>query len=99
MNIDIKTLRIKLKRLLGKFLKYKVFITVIAILCVYGWLVFRINTLNSQEPSDDAITERLQTSARPKIDQAAVDKIQQLEDNSSDVQTLFKQARDNPFQE
>jgi dephospho-CoA kinase len=71
----------------------------VVVLLAYTFLVLRINSLSKAGPSEDAITEKLQSVKLPKIDKAIIDKIQQLQDNSVDVQTLFKNARDNPFQE
>lgn len=77
-------------------------VVIIVFLCaaiLYTGLILHINNLNQREPTDDAVTEKLQTIKRPKVDQSIVDKLQNLQDNSTDVQSLFKAARDNPFQE
>lgn len=74
-------------------------IFIIALFGIYSFLVFRINALNAQEPSDDDVTAKLKTVQRPKVDQSVIDKIQQLQDNSVDVRSLFNHARDNPFEE
>ncbi len=96
----------KLNKLLEKILpwinrvrKYKMFIFFIVLLLLYGFLVFRINTLSNKEPSDDSVTAKLQTVSRPHIDESVIEKIQLLRDNSVKVKTLFNQARQNPFQE
>lgn len=99
LNIDLKTITTKLAGFAEKLRTYSVMVFIVVLVSIYSFLVFRINMLNGQEPSEDAVTEKLQTVKRPKIDQSAVDKIQQLQDNSVEVQTLFQQARDNPFQE
>jgi hypothetical protein len=98
-DLNSKELISKLSSFLRKLQRYAAFIFIIALLGIYGFLVFRINTLNSREPSDDAVTEKLQTVKRPKIDQSAVDKIQQLQDQHVEVKSLFDQARNNPFSE
>jgi len=98
-SIDFKTIPAKLAVLAQKLRQYAVLVFVVALVAMYGYLVFRINTLTGQEPSEDAIAQKLQAVKRPKIDQSAIDKIQQLQDNSVEVQSLFQQARDNPFQE
>jgi hypothetical protein len=98
-NLDPKVLITKLNGVKSRLLHYLPLIFIVLLIGAYSFLVFRINTLIGGEPSDSAVTEKLQTVTRPKIDQAAVDKIQQLQDNSTDVQSLFKAARDNPFQE
>lgn len=99
MKINTKTILTKLISLLNKLRQYVVFVFIVALLLVYSLLVFRINQLNNQVPNKDDVTAKLKTVQRPKIDQSAIDKIQQLQDNSTNVQSLFNKARDNPFQE
>lgn len=99
MNADLKTLLAKLTILLAKIRRYAVVIFIVGLVGIYSFLVFRINMLTRVEPSDNDVSAKLQTLKRPKIDKSVVSKIQQLQDNSVEVQALFKQARDNPFQE
>lgn len=97
--LDVKDLPAKFAPVLGMIKKYLVFIFIVAFLGIYSFLVFRINTLASTEPSDDAVAEKLKTVQRPRLDQAAVDKIEDLQAQNIQVQTLFEQARQNPFAE
>jgi predicted negative regulator of RcsB-dependent stress response len=99
MNLEVKDITTKIVPAMLAAKKYLVFIFFIAVLLIYGYLVFHINTLASQQPNEDAVTERLKTVQRPKIDEDALNKIEQLEDQNIQVQTLFQQARDNPFVE
>jgi predicted negative regulator of RcsB-dependent stress response len=99
MNLEVKDISAKIGPAILAAKKYLVFIFIITVLLVYGYLVFYINTLASQQPDEDAVTERLKTVQRPKIDEDALNKIEQLEDQNIQVQTLFQQARDNPFVE
>ncbi len=99
MKDKLDILSAKIMPLIDKFRRYKTFIFLIVLLIIYGFLVIRINTLNNKEPSDTDVTTKLQTVSRPKIDQSIVDKIQQLQDNSVQVKSLFNSARNNPFQE
>lgn len=99
MNLELKDIIGKIGPALLSAKKYLVFIFVVVVLVVYGYLVFHINTLASQQPEEDAVTERLKTVQRPKIDEDVLEKIEQLEDQNIHVQTLFQQARDNPFVE
>ncbi len=99
MKENLDKITAKIVPLINKFRRYKTFIFIIGLLTIYGFLVLRINTLNSREPNDDDITAKLKTVSRPKIDQTIVDKIQQLQDNSVQVKSLFNSARNNPFQE
>lgn len=99
MNIELKDMSAKILLIVEKLKRYAALIFIVVLFGVYSFLVFRINTLNSQGPNDDDVTAKLQTVRRPKIDQSIVDKIQQLQDNSSEVKALFDKARNNPFQE
>ena len=99
MNIDLKDISKRITPLLAKLQRYATFIFIVGFLFIYVFLVIRINLLNRQEPSDDAVSEKLKTVQRPKIDKDTLTKIQELQDQNVDVQSLFKQARDNPFSE
>ncbi len=99
MNIDIKSISAKLISILKVMQRYATFIFIVSFLMVYTFLVLRINLLNQREPSDDAVSEKLQSVQRPKIDKDVISKIQDLQDKNVEVQALFKQARDNPFSE
>ncbi len=95
----LDSIKDKAQLLLKKSARYAAFILILILLGMYSFLVLRINSLTRGEPSDDAVKEKLQTVSRPKIDKTAVDKIQRLQDNSVQVQSLFQTARDNPFHE
>lgn len=99
MNISLGNFSPKLKKIRHSLRRNGVFLYVLAMLCAYTFLVVRINLLNRSEPSDDAVTEKLQSVQRPKIQQDLLKKIQDLEDQNVEVQSLFKQARENPFSE
>lgn len=98
-NFDFKSLPAKILPVLQSLRKYSPLMFIVALVSIYGFLVFRVNSLTSSELNEDAITEKLQTVKRPKIDQSAVEKLEQLEDSNIEVKTLFQHARENPFQE
>lgn len=98
-NIDIKQLPELLRSTFGKFLKHAKFIFIIMVILLNGFLVFEINRLINKEPTEEQVTAQLETIKRPKIDQDTINKIEQLEDQNVGVRSLFKQARDNPFQD
>lgn len=99
MNIEVKDIPVKLRGLQTKGKRYIVMAFFIFLALLYGGVMLRINTLNRQEPTEEAVAEKLQNTKRPKIDQDTINKIKELEDNSAEVQSLFKDARNNPFQE
>ncbi|HET9721966.1 MAG TPA: hypothetical protein VFP32_02965 [Candidatus Saccharimonadales bacterium] len=98
-GIDLKTIQLKplLNKLSKRMSKHAFFIAILVVLLAYLVVVFQISGLAKAEPSPDQIGG-IQTTI-PKIDPTAVNQIQSLEDNNKDIQSLFEQARNNPFQE
>jgi hypothetical protein len=76
---------------------YKAFIFFLVVAAFYGFLVWRINAFSNIPASTSEASA--QAAAQPHIDPATVAKIQSLQDNSVNVQSLFDAARQNPFQE
>ena len=99
MNLELKDITAKLGPSLQGMKRYITFGFVLIVLIIYGYLVFHINTLAAKEPDEDAVTERLKTVQRPRIDDESLQKILQLEGQNIQVQTLFNEARENPFTE
>ena len=81
-----------------KLRRYSLISFIILIGLIYGFLLLRINTLSSQKPSEEAIAKQVKAAKIPQIDKEVVKQLESLEDNSVNVQTLFNQARSNPFQ-
>ena len=79
--------------------KNRTFISILIVLCVFGFIVYRISYFNGAEPTETAIEEQLKTSTRPKIDKALVEKLVNLESDNIQVKSLFNQVRENPFSE
>lgn len=65
--------------------------------CLYGLVVTKVNSLVSAQPSDDAVSSQVKAAKVPHFDQAVIKQLQSLQDNSVSVQTLFDDARNNPF--
>jgi hypothetical protein len=86
-----------LKGYLSKVNAYRVFIFFLFVAGVYGYIVWRINVFSSA-PADPS-QEAAQTAKQPHIDAATVEKITSLQDHSVSVQSLFDNARQNPFSE
>ena len=89
----------KLSQVLSSGRRYLPALFGLLLVLIYGFLTFRIQTLNSQEPTALDISQQSQTAQVPHIDPAVVRQLTSLKDNSVNVQTLFDQARGNPFQE
>jgi hypothetical protein len=71
---------------------------IIFVALVYGIVLLRLNSLNNQQPTEDQVTSQVKAARIPHIDQSVVQQLQSLQDHSVGVQTLFDQARNNPFQ-
>lgn len=99
LDLNLKTISKLPKKAAAKLHRYRVVLFIVAAVGVSGYLVYQIGQASQVEPSQDTVNQQLNTVKRLKIDQNAVDKIQQLEDQNVGVQSLFKSARDNPFQE
>lgn len=99
MKLEIPPYLKKLGPKLQQAKRYLPLIVFIFFVLVCAGLVIEIGHLARQEPTDDAVTEKLSTIKTPKIDPATLNKIQQLQDQNVDVKSLFDQARNNPFSE
>lgn len=99
MNFEVKDIPAKIVPIINKLKRYVPVIFIVFVSLILGFLITRISTYAQTEPSEDAVTEKLTTVQRPKIDENALKKIEQLEDQNIDVKSLFQQARENPFSE
>lgn len=98
-DTNVKQIGTIIRSALSRLQRYAAFIFIVSILLIYAFLVLRISILTQAEPSEDAIAEQSNTVKRLKLDQTAIEKIEQLEDKNIGVQSLFETARDNPFQD
>lgn len=96
---DLKALPEKISDLLPKIKRYLPLFSMLLVLIIYGLLMYRVQVLNNQEPLSTDVTAASRTAQVPHIDQATLDQLKSLQDNSVSVQSLFNDARSNPFQE
>lgn len=87
----------QLQDLLKQALRFRLPLFLAMLAIVYGFILWRVSTLSDVPPAPDALSQAI--SASPHIDQATVDKVKQLQDNSVNVRALFDHARKNPFKE
>ena len=97
LKLNLGDISAGLSTSLKKLSAYRVFIFFLVVAGVYGYIVWRINVYSNAPPSTSEVTA--QTTAQPHIDPSTIEKIQNLQDNSVSVQSLFDTARQNPFQE
>jgi Na+-transporting methylmalonyl-CoA/oxaloacetate decarboxylase gamma subunit len=100
MKLDTQALTKQLIETIAKLQKYSVFSFIIVFLGIYVFLVYHIGQLINSEAPPQAVTE---TSTKPisrlQFDKDAVKQMQDLESQNIEVQSLFNQARENPFTE
>lgn len=99
MKLSLNTILAKLNPLLVLLKKYGAFVLVIVFLGVYVYLVQHIGQLIQDEPNQATVDSAVKPVDRLKVDQNAVQKMKDLEAQNIDVQSLFDQARQNPFTE
>lgn len=97
-DIDVKAITGTLQSSFKHLQRYLGFIFLIGILGIYSFLVFQIGSLSQAEPSDEDVAQQ-NTVKRLRTDPDSINKIKQLEDQNVGVQSLFEEARDNPFQD
>ena len=83
---------------LQKLQRYSLLVFLVFIAVLYGILIMQINSLSNTQPSSLDVNNQIKAAQLPHIDQSVVKQLQSLQDNSVNVQTLFNEARSNPFQ-
>lgn len=101
MNSSISTASVK--KQLHSFARianrYKAIAFFLIITSLYGFIIWRINVLSTAPPSEETIAEVQKAARQPTIRKETIQKMESLQDNSVRVQTLFNEARSNPFDE
>lgn len=98
IHLNLKDLPQALGRLGHKLLNIAPILFVVVVALLYGFLLLRIMMLSNSQPEASSVSSEV-AKLSPHIDQKSADQLQTLEDNSVNVQTLFNQARNNPFGE
>jgi hypothetical protein len=99
MKQQFQDLFTKIKPALTVAQRYLVFGVFLIFGAIYASLILRVNHLSGLSPTQVQIDSQLQTTQPLKVDPATLDKIQQLQNENIQVQSLFDQARQNPFAE
>jgi hypothetical protein len=87
------------QNLLKQIAQLRVPLFIFIVMTLYIFVMWRVDVLVKAEPDQTQIDSQVSSTSSPKIDQATVDKIRQLQDNSVNVKALFDDARKNPFQD
>lgn len=98
MNLDSKSSD-KIESILNKAYASRYLLFIVFILFIYLLLIFKSVTLSHAQPPAITLISQSNIVSGPQIDTTVVSKINQLQNNSVNVSSLFNQARQNPFQE
>lgn len=97
-KLSLKDFIDKCAAILQKVRRYSFVVFLVFVALLYSFILLRINSLSNAQPSSNAVSSQIQAARVPHIDQAVIKQLQSLQDNSVSVQSLFNQARSNPFQ-
>src|SRR4051812_45969164 len=98
-NLNLRELLDKALEQVERAKRYAPILFCVFLALVYGFVVYRVQVLNSSEPSASDVATQSRTASVPHIDPTVLSQLQKLQDNSVSVQTLFNESRSNPFQE
>src|SRR6185503_9271689 len=83
----------------GKIKPYTGLMFFVMLSLMYGFIILQINALSAAPVDDNKVLTETSSSPTLHVDPEAAKQLQSLKDNSGNVQTLFEQNRNNPFQE
>lgn len=89
----------QLKMLLVALRGHLVVISVVLFASLCAYLLVLATTLLQAQPKATDLTERANAASSPKVSKDIVETIEGLEDRNVQVQTIFEDARENPFTE
>lgn len=95
-DLSIRTLLPALKAKAKGVVRYAGLLLFIFIAGAYIFILLRINMVATSDPDTGTTQAEVQ---KLHVNESVVSQLQQLKDNSVSVQTLFDQARSNPFNE
>ena len=94
----------KLDKILAKllsirdfFYRYKVVIFVIVIVGIFGFMTMRIAHFSNLDPTELQIENTQNSLNNIKLDSNAVQKINELQSQNINIESLFNNGRSNPF--
>jgi hypothetical protein len=95
---DLKSLIAKADAGLAEVRRFSLLLFIAFVALLYGFVLLRVNSLSNAQPSGDSVTSQVQAAQVPHIDKSVVKQLESLHNNNVNVQTLFNEARSNPFQ-
>lgn len=78
--------------------KHILVISITAIVVLFGFMVVRIYTLSTAEPTQAQVDDTLSSFKVVRLDPQIVDLFRSLQDQNISIESLFDNGRTNPFQ-
>jgi hypothetical protein len=98
-DISLKELAPMLKSISVKVRPYIGVAFFVLLAIIYSFVILQINKLSNQPLDESQVSEQSKAAPTPRIDAQAAKQLQTLKDNSVNVQALFEESRQSPFQE
>lgn len=99
MNIDQEKLLSTITSYAKILQQHLPLIIIVAFCGLYGYIIMQISTISGYTPDETEVTEQVTAVSKPKVDTQTAKIIESLEEQNINVQTIFNEARDNPFSE
>jgi predicted transcriptional regulator len=96
-NLDLNSITPRLKETLRAIRRYYGIAFFMVLACIYAFLLFQIDTFVNATPDESTI--KADTAKKLKVDEDIAKQLQELRDNSTNVQAIPNENRANPFQE
>ncbi len=96
---SIADLELAIKKYLVLVARYKIILFILVVAIIYGYILYQISSLTNKTPSANDVQANTSPSSFIHINTTEAQKLTSLKNNSVNVQTLFSQARNNPFQD
>lgn len=79
--------------------RYRVMLFLLLFAGLYVYLLYTIGQLTSATPTAADVSSEQSTVKRLRVDEDAVQSMLKLREENVEIQTLFNEARNNPFAE
>lgn len=96
-DLSLKSFKPALTGVVRSVRKFVAVLVFLLFMAIYGYTVIQINSLSNPDVDQSAVTSEIKALPTPRMDEAAAQKLESLEDNNVNVQSLFDKSRTDPF--
>jgi len=98
MKLDLTNILTKLRPIKTFIAHFAVVIFIVSVAAIFGYMTLKIAHYSNVEPSDIQVQDTKDSLKAFKLDDTAVQKIKQLQDQKINIESLFDNGRANPFE-